>query len=62
MLMSTLQGGKGILRSTDGGNTWAEFHRDALSYTARGFTYGGTPGTVLYHMFGNMVRTEKLYD
>lgn len=26
-----------------------------------GFTYGGTPGSVIYHMFGNMARTDKLY-
>lgn len=62
MLMSTLHGGKGILRSTDGGNTWSDFHHDAPSYTARGFTYGGTPGSVIYHMFGSMARTSKLHD
>jgi photosystem II stability/assembly factor-like uncharacterized protein len=62
MLMSTLHGGKGILRSTDGGQTWHDFHHDAPSYTARGFTFGGTPGSVIYHMFGNMARTTKLYD
>lgn len=62
MLMSTLHGGKGILRSTDEGQTWSDFHRDAPSYTARGFTYGRTPGSVLYHMFGNMARTSKLYN
>ena len=62
MLMSTLHGGKGILRSTDGGKTWADFHHDAPSYTARGFTYGGTPGSVIYHMFGNMARNTKLHD
>jgi photosystem II stability/assembly factor-like uncharacterized protein len=62
MLMSTLHGGKGILRSTDGGQTWHDCHHDAPSYTARGFTYGGTPGSVLYHMFGNMARTTKLHD
>jgi hypothetical protein len=62
MLMSTLHGGKGILRSTDGGKTWADFHHDAPSYTARGFTYGGKPGSVLYHMFGNMARTTQLHD
>jgi hypothetical protein len=65
--MSTLHGGKGILRSTDGGKTWHDFHHDAPSYTApsytaRGFTYGGKPGSVLYHMFGNMARTLKLYE
>jgi photosystem II stability/assembly factor-like uncharacterized protein len=62
MLTSTLHGGKGILRSVDGGKTWTDFHRDAQSYTARGFTYGGSPGSVIYHMFGNMARTEKLHD
>jgi photosystem II stability/assembly factor-like uncharacterized protein len=62
MLMSTLHGGKGILRSTDGGKTWSDLHHDAPSYTARGFTYGGTPGSVLYHMFGNMARTTQLHD
>lgn len=62
MLMSTLHGGKGILRSTDGGQSWHDFHHDAPSYTARGFTYGGTPGSVIYHMFGNMARTVRLYE
>lgn len=62
MLMSTLHGGKGILRSMDGGKTWRDFHHDAPSYTARGFTYGGTPGSVIYHMFGNMARATKLYE
>ena len=62
MLTSTLHGGKGILRSTDGGQTWHDFHHDAPSYTARGFTYGGTPGSVIYHMFGNMARSTKIHD
>ncbi|MDI1311836.1 hypothetical protein [Prosthecobacter sp.] len=62
MLMSTLHGGKGILRSTDGGQSWHDFHHDAPSYTVRGFTYGGTPGSVIYHMFGNMARTVRLYE
>ena len=62
MLMSTLQGGQGILRSRDGGQTWHDFHHDAPSHTACGFTYGGTPGSVLYHMFGNMARTLRLYE
>jgi hypothetical protein len=52
MLMSTLHGGQ----------TWHDFHHDAPNYTARGFTYGGKPGSVLYHMFGNMARTVKLYE
>lgn len=60
MLTSTLHG-SGILRSTDGGTTWHDFHHDAPSHTARGFSYGGRPGSVLYHMFGNMARTLKLY-
>ncbi|QDS91801.1 Xyloglucanase precursor [Roseimaritima multifibrata] len=60
MLTSTLHG-RGILRSTDGGMTWHEFHFDAPSHTTRGFTYGGLPGSVLYHMFGNMARTTQLY-
>jgi len=62
MLMSTLHGGQGILRSTDGGKTWHDFHHDAPSYTARGFTYGGTPGRVVYQMFGNMACTTRLHD
>jgi photosystem II stability/assembly factor-like uncharacterized protein len=62
MLMSTLHGGRGILRSTDGGQTWHDFHRDAPSYTVRGFTFGGTPGSVIYHMFGNMARSAVLYE
>ncbi len=61
MLMSTLHGGRGILRSTDAGQTWHDFHVDAPSYTARGFTYGGKPGSVIYHMFGNQAKTETLY-
>jgi hypothetical protein len=62
ILTSTQHGGRGILRSSDGGKSWAEFHFDAPSYTARGFTYGGSPGSVIYHMFGNMARTSKLYE
>lgn len=62
MLMSTLHGGKGILRSLDGGQTWNDFHHDAPSHTARGFTFGGTPGSVIYHMFGNMALTTKLHE
>jgi hypothetical protein len=62
MLMSALHGGKGILRSLDGGQTWNDFHHDAPSHTARGFTFGGTPGGVIYHMFGNMARTTKLHE
>ncbi|MCX7826755.1 MAG: hypothetical protein N2689_14540, partial [Verrucomicrobiae bacterium] len=62
MLVSTLHGGRGILRSADGGKTWHDFHHDAPSYTARGFTYGGTPGSVIYHMFGQMARTFRLYE
>lgn len=61
MLMSTLYG-SGILRSKDGGATWQNFHFDAPSHTARGFSYGGKPGSVTYHMFGNMARTLKLYE
>jgi photosystem II stability/assembly factor-like uncharacterized protein len=62
MLVSTLHGGNGIMRSMDGGKSWTDFHRDAPSYKARGFTYGGTPGSVIYFMFGNMAKTTRLYD
>lgn len=44
------------------GQTWHDFHHDAPSYTARGFTYVGEPGSVIYQMFGNMARPTKLYD
>jgi len=60
--MSTLHGGCGILRSKDGGLSWEDFHRDAPSCTARGFTYGGTPGSVIYHLFGTQARSTRLYE
>ena len=61
MLTSTLHDGRGILRSTDGGKSWSDFHFDAPSYTARGFTYGGQPGSVIYHTLGNQAKTTQLY-
>lgn len=62
MLMSTLAGGKGILRSLDGGETWRSFMAGAPSYTCWGFTYGGKPGWVYYWNYGNIARCTRLYD
>ena len=62
MLMSTLAGGRGVVRSTDGGSTWAPFHDGIPSYTCTGFTYGGRPGRVYCHNNdGTMGRCEDLY-
>jgi len=47
---------------TADGQTWKDFHHDAPSHTTRSFTYGGTPGSVVYPMFGNMARTTRLYE
>jgi len=62
MLMSTLAGGKGILRSLDGGKSWQPFMAGAPSYTCWGFTYGGRPGWVYYWNYGNIARCARLYD
>jgi len=62
MLMSTLAGGKGILRSLDGGKSWQPFMAGAPSYTCWGFTYGGRPGWVYYWNYGNIARCTRLYE
>jgi len=62
MLMSTLAGGKGVVRSTDGGRTWQPCNEGIPSYTCTGFTYGGKPGRVYCHNNdGTMGRCEDLY-
>lgn len=62
MLMSTLGGGRGILRSLDAGRTWHDFMAGAPSYTVAGFAYGGKPGRVYLWNFGNLARHPGLYD
>jgi photosystem II stability/assembly factor-like uncharacterized protein len=61
MLMSTLAEGRGILRSVDGGHTWHAFHADSITYTCRGFGFGGKPGTVALYNFGNLALCRDLY-
>ncbi len=62
MLMSTLAGGKGVVRSLDGGKTWGPFNAGLPSYTCTGFTYGGKPGRVYgYNHDGGMARSDGLY-
>ncbi|MCF6269880.1 MAG: hypothetical protein L3J41_09225 [Melioribacteraceae bacterium] len=46
MLMSTRDGGNGIMRSMDAGKTWESIHGDHNNYRPRGFVYGGVPGRV----------------
>lgn len=46
MLMSTRDGGQGIMRSMDAGKTWESIHGDHNNYHPRGFVYGGVPGRV----------------
>jgi len=46
MLMSTRDGGKGIMRSMDAGKTWESIHGNHNNYHPRGFVYGGVPGRV----------------
>jgi len=59
MLMSTRDGGQGIMRSNDGGKTWISIHDSHDNYHPRGFVYGGIPGRV-YTWNHNMERLDNL--
>jgi photosystem II stability/assembly factor-like uncharacterized protein len=60
MLMSTRDGGQGIMRSTDSGNTWVSIHNSHDNYHPRGFVYGGVPGRV-YTWNHNLARIDNIH-
>ena len=60
MLMSTRDGGQGIMRSADGGKTWISIHDSHNSYHPRGFVYGGVPGRV-YSWNHNLERLDNIH-
>jgi photosystem II stability/assembly factor-like uncharacterized protein len=60
MLMATREGGRGILRSMDGGATWSSFHGDHGNYLPHGFVYGGVPGRV-YTWNHNLFRADGIH-
>ncbi len=60
MLMSTRDGGQGIMRSGDGGKTWISIHGSHRNYRPRGFVYGGVPGRV-YSWNHNMERIDNIH-
>lgn len=59
LLMSTRDGGHGIMRSLDGGETWASIHDSHDNYHPRGFVYGGVPGRV-YSWNHNLARLDHI--
>jgi photosystem II stability/assembly factor-like uncharacterized protein len=59
MLMSTRDGGQGIMRSSDSGETWVSIHGTHNNYHPRGFVYGGVPGRV-YTWNHNMERIDNI--
>lgn len=60
MLMSTRDGGQGILRSTDSGKNWHSIHKSHDNYHPRGFVYGGIPGRV-YTWNHNLARIDNIH-
>jgi hypothetical protein len=60
MLMSTRDGGQGIIRSMDGGQTWLTIHNNHDNYHPRGFVYGGVPGRV-YSWNHNLARLDDIH-
>jgi hypothetical protein len=60
MLMSTRDGGQGIMRSTDSGVTWTSIHNSHDNYHPRGFIYGGVPGRV-YSWNHNLARIDNIH-
>jgi photosystem II stability/assembly factor-like uncharacterized protein len=60
MLMSTRDGGQGIMRSSDSGETWISIHGSHNNYHPRGFIYGGIPGRV-YSWNHNMERINNIH-
>ena len=61
MLMSTRDGGQGIMRSADGGENWVSIHGTHNNYHPRGFVYGGIPGRV-YSWNHNMERIDNIHE
>jgi photosystem II stability/assembly factor-like uncharacterized protein len=59
LLMSTRDGGHGIMRSLDGGETWESIHDSHDNYHPRGFVYGGVPGRV-YSWNHNLARLDNI--
>ncbi len=60
MLMSTRDGGQGIMRSSDGGESWISIHGNHQNYHPRGFIYGGVPGRV-YTWNHNIERLDNIH-
>ncbi len=60
MLMSTRDGGQGIMRSADGGKSWVSIHGNHNNYHPRGFIYGGVPGRV-YTWNHNMEKLDNIH-
>ncbi len=60
MLMSTRDGGEGIMRSMDGGESWLSIHNSHDNYHPRGFIYGGVPGRV-YSWNHNLARIDNIH-
>ena len=60
MLMSTRDGGQGIMRSIDAGETWTSIHDSHDNYHPRGFVYGGVPGRV-YSWNHNLARIDDIH-
>lgn len=60
MLMSTRDGGQGIMRSSDGGESWVSIHGNHQNYHPRGFIYGGVPGRV-YTWNHNIERLDNIH-
>ena len=60
MLMSTRDGGQGIMRSANSGETWVSIHGSHNNYHPRGFVYGGIPGRV-YSWNHNMERLDNIH-
>ena len=60
MLMSTREGGNGIMRSMDAGETWTSIHNNHNNYHPRGFVYGGVPGRV-YTWNHNLERIDDIH-
>jgi photosystem II stability/assembly factor-like uncharacterized protein len=60
MLMSTRDGGQGIMRSNNSGENWISIHGSHNNYHPRGFVYGGIPGRV-YSWNHNMERVDNIH-
>ena len=60
MLMSTRDGGNGVMRSLDSGETWHSFHGTHDNYVPIGFVYGGVPGRV-YSWGYHLLRRDSIH-